>query len=85
MAAPIKNHWKLAARKTKYLTDPWENLGFDTLQEKSATRHVYNPVTKEWWKDNIMIKIEEKVHTGINIFMYLYNYCVSLSHLRKVL
>lgn len=61
MTNPVRNHWKTAAKKSRNLKDPWECLGFDTLPEVLVKRHVYNPNTKTWWKDDIKIKIEGRV------------------------
>ncbi len=61
MMNTVKKHWKIAAKKTRDLKDPWEDLGFENLAEMMVSRHVYNPTTKEWWKDDIMIKMEGKV------------------------
>ena len=56
-----KKQWKTAVEKTRHLKDPWECFGFEDLPEISVKRHVYNSISKQWWKDDIVIKMEEKV------------------------
>ncbi len=56
-----KQQWKAAVKKTRDLKDPWENLGFENLPEISVKRHVYNSRSKQWWEDDMVIKMEQKV------------------------
>lgn len=56
-----KKHWEEAVKKVKSLEDPWEDIDFDSLLERAAIRHVYNPRSKSWWQDEVLIKIQEKV------------------------
>ena len=53
--------WKVAAQRVRDLKDPWEGIDFDSLPERRATRHVYNSRNKSWWKDEVVIKIQDKV------------------------
>ena len=64
-----RSQWKWAAKKANLLKDPWRGLGFERLQEMIVQRHVYNPRTKKWWKDDISIKMEEKV---VLLFLYAF-------------
>lgn len=56
-----KQLWLNATQNIKYLQDPWREFDFGSLPERKAIRHVYNPQSKTWWKDEIMIKIQETV------------------------
>lgn len=66
MANAVKSHWKVAAKKTRYLKDPWEDVGFENFPEILVTRHIYNPKTKAWWNDNKQIKIKMESKVMIN-------------------
>ncbi|XP_003385502.1 PREDICTED: eukaryotic elongation factor 2 kinase-like [Amphimedon queenslandica] len=55
-----KKHWEEAVKKVKSLEDPWEDIDFDSLPERVAIRHVYNPRSKSWWQDEVLIKMQEK-------------------------
>ena len=53
--------WKAAALRTRDLTDPWQELGFDQIEEESVIRHMYNPRTGKWRTDKVVIKIQSEV------------------------
>lgn len=65
-----KKHWEEAVKKVKSLEDPWEEFDFESLSEREAIRHVYNPRTKSWWEDEVLIKIQEEVRNQLH-----FNYC----------
>ena len=58
-----KHNWKLALKKAKEHEDPWKDLDFDSVPECRATRQVYDPRSRSWWRDEIVTKIQEKVRT----------------------
>lgn len=53
--------WKAAALRTRDLTDPWKELGFDQIEEESVVRHMYSPHTGKWKTDKVVIKIQSEV------------------------
>ena len=59
-----KNNWKLAFKKAKAHKDPWKDLDFDSISECRATRQVYDPRSRSWWRDEIVTKIQDKVRSA---------------------
>lgn len=53
--------WRAAALRARKLRDPWENLGFDKIEEETVTRHMYNPRNGRWKQDEIVVKIQAEV------------------------
>ena len=41
------------------------------LSEREAIRHVYNPRTKSWWEDEVLIKIQEEVRNQLHFTIVL--------------
>lgn len=68
-----KKHWEEAVKKVKSLEDPWEEFDFESLSEREAIRHVYNPRTKSWWEDEVLIKIQEKVKNQLHFLLFLFS------------
>ena len=68
-----KKHWEEAVKKVKSLEDPWEEFDFESLSEREAIRHVYNPRTKSWWEDEVLIKIQEKVRNQLHFLLFLFS------------
>lgn len=66
-----KKHWEEAVKKVKSLEDPWEEFDFESLSEREAIRHVYNPRTKSWWEDEVLIKIQEEVRNQLHFIIVL--------------
>lgn len=58
-----KQNWRQAARKTKDLSDPWEEFNFESIVTRRARRHIYDPRKRIWLKDesHITIKMQDKV------------------------
>lgn len=61
-----KRQWKAAVRMARGLQDPWVELGFEDIEEESVIRHMYNPRTRNWKNDRIIVKIQPKVFAIIS-------------------
>jgi len=57
----MKNQWIFAVQKVKCLVDPWADLNMESLPEELVTRHMYNPRTRKWRNDEIVIKVQSTV------------------------
>ena len=56
-----KRQWKSAALKARNLLDPWAGHRLDEIPEEVATRHMYDPHTGRWRRDEIVVKIQSEV------------------------
>lgn len=52
--------WQWAARNVKHMVDPWAVFNIDSFETEKCVRHVYNPMKKEWTKDECVVKMEPK-------------------------
>lgn len=68
-----KKQWMFAAQKAKGLRDPWEGLGMESLSEEVVTRHMYNPRTKKWKVDEVVVKIQSEVSGLIIVLCWKVN------------
>ena len=55
-----KLHWKSALKGMAEREDPWANLVWDNIAIETATRHSYNPLSKKWTKEKVVIKMEQE-------------------------
>ena len=58
--SPARQNWKLAFRKLKKLKDPWAQFKLEEYEQETVIRHRYNPVKKEWIKDENVVKMQPK-------------------------
>ena len=72
--------WKRLATKTKNLEDPWAEFHMDDLcREERCMRHMYNPRKKTWRKDEILVRMQDKVCGNFNT-----HYCTSCVNCSRV-
>ena len=62
-----KKQWMFAVKKTRALVDPWGEMGIDCLPEQVVTRHMYNPRTRKWKSDEIVVKMQTEVSCSLFI------------------
>ncbi len=62
-----KKQWMFAVKKTRELIDPWAEMRIDSLPEQAVTRHMYNPRTRKWKSDEIIVKMQTKVSGALNV------------------
>ncbi len=55
-----KKNWRLALRKLADREDPWAKFRWDKIPTERATRHRYNPLTKKWKQDDVVVRMESK-------------------------
>ena len=71
-----KKQWAFAVKKTRELVDPWRDMGIDSLPEEVVTRHMYNPRTRKWKTDEIIVKMQVQVRSSLNVliehFLFLF-------------
>lgn len=58
--ALARQRWKTAALKLKLVKDPWYEFRIDSYPVETVIRHRYNPIKKEWKKDECLVKMENK-------------------------
>lgn len=56
-----KKHWFSAIRRARHMEDPWSVFHIENLPAETVIRHRYNALKKAWTKDEVVVKIEEKV------------------------
>ncbi|CAF0889007.1 unnamed protein product [Brachionus calyciflorus] len=56
----VREKWRSAAKKLKYIKDPWFEFHIQDYPVEKVIRHRYNPVKKEWRKDECFVKMEPK-------------------------
>lgn len=54
-------YWQRAFRKIRMLKDPWIDYHIEKYPKEIAIRHRYNALKKKWSKDEVEIKMEDKV------------------------
>lgn len=62
------NHWITAIRKAKDMSDPWAIFHIEDIATEVCTRHRYNPHRKIWTKDEVQVKMMDKVSSVIYYF-----------------
>lgn len=67
-----QNSWKHALKKAMDMPDPWEKFHLDMCSQEAATRHRYNALKKTWVKDEVRVKMESAVSTGVNATIHSY-------------
>lgn len=67
-----QNSWKHALKKAMDMPDPWEKFHLDMCSQEAAIRHRYNALKKTWVKDEVRVKMESAVSTGVNSIIHLY-------------
>ena len=50
----------MAFKKLKKLKDPWAQFKLEEYEQETVIRHRYNPVKKEWIKDENVVKMQPK-------------------------
>lgn len=53
-------YWKKALRLIRERGDPWKKFALEKYPVEKVTRYRYNALTKQWKKDECVVKIEEK-------------------------
>ena len=61
VAGSPKSHWFKALRKARSMEDPWEKFHLEDLKTERAVRHRYTALKKCWSKDEVYVKMDEKV------------------------
>lgn len=56
----IRERWQKAIMKVKLIKDPWYEFKIENYPVEHVVRHRYNPVRKEWKKDECVVKMETK-------------------------
>lgn len=56
----VKMRWQRAANKIKLMQDPWYEFHIEDYPVEKTIRHHYNPVRKEWRKDECLVRMETK-------------------------
>ncbi|RNA05755.1 eukaryotic elongation factor 2 kinase isoform X5 [Brachionus plicatilis] len=56
----VKERWQNAAKKLKFMKDPWHEFHIQDYPIEKVTRHRYNPVKKEWRLDECVVRMEPK-------------------------
>lgn len=56
----VKERWQNAAKKLKYMKDPWFEFHIQDYPIENVVRHRYNPVKKEWRRDECVVRMEPK-------------------------
>ena len=62
-----RKQWKAAALMVRDLPDPWMELRFDEIQEETVTRHMYNPHSRKWKTDEVVVKIQSEVFDILHV------------------
>jgi hypothetical protein len=55
------NHWITAIKKAKDMSDPWAVFHIEDITTETCIRHRYNPHRKMWTKDEVQVKMMDKV------------------------
>jgi hypothetical protein len=55
-----KLRWLNAASKIKLIKDPWSDFNINNYPAEKVVRHRYNPIKKQWHKDECLVRIETK-------------------------
>lgn len=53
-------NWKKALRLIRERGDPWKQFKLEKYPIENVTRYRYNALTKQWKKDECVVKIEDK-------------------------
>lgn len=56
-----QNHWIMAIKKARDLSDPWASFHIEDIKTEFCIRHRYNPHKKTWTKDEVQVKMMKKV------------------------
>lgn len=56
-----QNHWIMAIKKAKDMSDPWASFHIEDIETEFCIRHRYNPHKKQWTKDEVQVKMMKKV------------------------
>lgn len=55
-----QNHWIMAIKKARDLSDPWASFHIEDIKTEFCIRHRYNPHKKTWTKDEVQVKMMQK-------------------------
>lgn len=55
-----QNHWIMAIKKAKDLSDPWASFHIEDIKTEFCIRHRYNPHKKTWTMDEVQVKMMKK-------------------------
>lgn len=55
-----KRRWKNALKSLQARKDPWSDKIWEKLPVENAIRHKYNPLTKKWKQEPVMVKMEKE-------------------------
>lgn len=55
-----RHRWKTAAIKIKLVKDPWYEFHIEKCSVEKVVRHRYDPIRKNWVKDECVVKMESK-------------------------
>ena len=53
-----KHNWRCALKGMAEREDPWADIVWDSIPVETAYRHMYNPLTKRWTKEEVVVKME---------------------------
>lgn len=56
----VRERWQNAAKKLKFMKDPWYEFHIQDYPIEKVVRHRYNPVKKEWRRDECVVRMEPK-------------------------
>ena len=56
-----KMNWLKAFKKIRTMNDPWAKYRIEDRPLETAERHRYNALKKQWFKDEIKVRMEEEV------------------------
>lgn len=52
--------WQWAAKRVKFIADPWASFRIDNYETEACVRHQYNPIKKSWYQEECFVKMEPK-------------------------
>ncbi|XP_078319080.1 eukaryotic elongation factor 2 kinase-like isoform X2 [Crassostrea virginica] len=55
-----QNHWIMAIKKARDMSDPWASFHIEDIETEFCIRHRYNPHKKQWTKDEVQVKMMKK-------------------------
>lgn len=68
-----QNHWIMAIKKAKDLSDPWASFHIEDIKTEFCIRHRYNPHKKTWTMDEVQVKMMKKVSLTLSWLFYIFN------------
>ena len=55
-----RKNWKKAMMGLSKKDDPWGAMMWDDIVMENGIRHRYNPLSKTWTKEKVVVKMEDE-------------------------